>query len=222
MLVREHMTENPITILPSASVEDALHLMAEKNIRHLPVMDFQGRLLGVVSEYDLAYVSPSPVTSLSVQDVLYHLAHLKVDEIMTREVVTVEADCPLEEAAGLMIDHGISALPVVQDGCLVGIITQTDVFRLFLEMLEPQMPGIRLSLLIPDQGGMIARLSERIAAAGGNIMSLGQFEGPDAETRRLTLKVADVPSSLLRTIVDECGFRLLDLRGAAPSAGRPG
>jgi acetoin utilization protein AcuB len=221
MIVRKHMTPAPVTILPTASVEDALHLMREKKIRHLPVLDFDERLVGFVSDYDLAHVTPSPIASLSIQDMLYHLSRLKIQEIMVRDIVTIDADAPLEEAAGLMVDHKVSALPVLSQGRLVGIITETDIFQMFLEMLDTPLPVVRLTLLIPNQKGQIAALCRRIAAVGGNITSLGQFEGPTPAERMLIVKVAEVPAEQLRQFVAECGFTLRDLREEQPARPRP-
>ncbi len=221
MIVRNHMTPAPVTILPTASVEDALHLMREKNIRHLPVLDFQDRLVGFVSEYDLAHVAPSPVTSLSIHDMMYQLSRLKIQEIMVREVITIDADRPLEEAAVLMIDQRVNALPVLSRGELVGIITETDIFAMFVEMLDTPIPVVRLTLVIPNKKGMIASMSRRIAAVGGNITSLGTFLGPEPDTFLLIMKVGETPAAQLAQFVAECGFTLMDMREESPAQPHP-
>jgi acetoin utilization protein AcuB len=221
MIVRNHMTPAPVTILPTASVEDALHLMREKNIRHLPVLDFQDKLVGFVSEYDLAHVAPSPVASLSIHDMMYQMSRLKVQEIMVREVVTIDADCPLEEAAVLMVDQRVNALPVLDKGELIGIITETDIFAMFLEMLDTPISVVRMTLVIPNQKGMIASLCRRIAAAGGNITSLGTFLGPAPDTYLLIMKVGETPAAQLEQFVKECGFTLVDMREEIPAEPHP-
>jgi len=220
MLVRKRMKTDLVSIHPTASVEDAFHVMREKEIRHLPVLDVEGELVGFVTEGDLLLVSPSPAASLRVQDMLAELSRLKISEVMNRDPVTVDADATLEEAAALMIDHKINALPVLSNGKLVGIITETDIFRMFLEVLDAQVPAMRLSLLIPDEKGIIAMLCGEIASAGGSILSLGMFQGSTPGTRTLALKVAEVSEPQLRRIAekacDERGCRVLDLRADQP------
>ena len=129
MLVRERMTANPIVVHPETSFQDALLLLREKKIRRLPVVDKHGNLVGIVVEKDLLRVSPSPATSLDVHEAHYLLSKLAIKDVMTRRVFTVRDDCPLEEAARIMIDHKIGSLPIVHDKKIVGIITETDVFK---------------------------------------------------------------------------------------------
>ena len=113
MLVRDRMTLNPVTITPDVSVTDALRLMSEKKIRRLPVIDGQGNLVGIVSDRDLLLASPSPATSLAIWEIHELLAKLTVEKMMTREVITVSEDTPLEEAARVMADGRIGGLPVL-------------------------------------------------------------------------------------------------------------
>src|SRR5512141_2922660 len=115
MLVRERMTVNPVTITPETSLTDAMRLMREKKVRRLPVLDARGHLAGIVSDNDLLYASPSPVTSLSVWEIHGLLDRLKMNQIMTRDVVTVTEDTPLEEAARIMADKRIGGLPVMNE-----------------------------------------------------------------------------------------------------------
>lgn len=221
MLIRHYMTPDPVTILPTASVEDAFYIMHERNIHHLPVQDYAGRLVGFVTEHDLLLVSPSPTAAITLHEMLYQLAQVKISTIMTKNPITVDADAPLEEAARLMVEHKLDALPVVSREELVGIITETDIFRVFLEVLDTPVPAVRLSMLIPDEKGTIAYLCRHIAEAGGNILSAGEFHGPRPGTRQLTLRIADVPLEQVQAIaqraVQERGFILLDIRECAPA-----
>ena len=148
MLVRERMSREPVTITSDVSVTDALRLMHERKIRRLPVLDSHGKLVGIVSDQDLLYASPSPVSSLSVWEMHYLLAKLKVEEVMTRKVITVTEDTPLEEAARIMADNKIGGLPVMREDKLVGIVTETDLFKIFLELLGARLPGVRVTALI--------------------------------------------------------------------------
>jgi CBS domain-containing protein len=129
-LVRYWMTQKVITVTPDTPMEEAERLMETRMIRRLPVME-DGRLVGIVTYGDIRQARPSTATSLSVWEINYLLAKLKVCEIMTREVVTVSQNATIGEAAKLMLDHMISGLPVLDyDGNLVGIITESDIFRL--------------------------------------------------------------------------------------------
>jgi acetoin utilization protein AcuB len=130
MRVRELMTVAPITVDPTTSVVDARHLMATRRIRHLLVMDGT-RLVGIVTDRDLRLNLASPATSLSVWELNYLLARLTAQEVMSRAVITIGPDREAAEAARTMVEHKIGALPVVDGGQLVGIVTETDFLRAF-------------------------------------------------------------------------------------------
>ena len=212
MLVRERMIGHPITIDADTSVTDALNFMRQNRVRRLPVLDKRGRLVGIVAEKDLLYASPSPATSLSVYEIGYLLSKLKVQEIMTREVITVESNCPLEEAARIMIDHKIGGLPVVAGGELVGLITETDIFRVFLEMLGAREQGLRVSLAVPNEPGVLARVAGAVAQLGGDIVALGTSYGEDRTQSRITMKVRGVEEERLPGELEKAGARVLDIR----------
>ncbi len=131
MHVKEWMSQPPITVPPSTAVYEARRLMEEKQIRHLPVVE-RDRLVGIITDRDIRLNLPSPATSLSIWEINYLLARLTVGEVMTKPVVTTEPDRPVEDAARLMLERRIGALPVVEDGRLVGIITETDLLRAWL------------------------------------------------------------------------------------------
>jgi acetoin utilization protein AcuB len=212
MLVRERMSRNPVTIQASASITEALRVMREKRVRRLPVLDEQGKMIGIVSEKDLLYASPSPATSLSIYEMHDLLTRLKVTELMTAEVITVSPDMPLEEAALIMADKKIGGLPVLEHGQLVGIITETDIFKVFLEMLGARQPGLRLTVEMPEQKGEMARLTTAIARLGGNILALGSMFGDDPSRSQVTVKVDDVPTDQLIAAMNELGLEVLDVR----------
>lgn len=214
MLVRDRMTKRPITIHDEASVDEALQLMHEEHIRRLPVLDKHGRLVGIVSELDLLKVSPSPATSLSMWEIPYLLSKIKMRDIMTKDVITVAEDTPLEEAARIMADNKIGGLPVMRDDKLVGIITETDMFKIFLEMLGAREKGVRLSMLIPEEKGTLAKIASTIAGLGGNILALGTIMGEDPTNRELAIKVADVPIEQLVSAMEGLGMKILDAREA--------
>ena len=133
MQVRDLMTADPITTRAEASVLEARQLMMDKRIRHLLITE-GSKLLGMVTDRDIRLTLPSPASSLSVWEISYRLAVLIVASVMTKSVVIVSPRQDAREAALLMLDHKIGALPVVDGGRLVGIITETDLLRAFVKM----------------------------------------------------------------------------------------
>jgi acetoin utilization protein AcuB len=206
------MTHNPITIGPDTPVAEALQLIRAKNVRHLPVVDKKDRLIGMVTEKELLYASPSPVTSLSMHEITYLLSKLTVDEVMTRKPVIVAEDTPIEDAATLMVDHKVGSLPVMRGQQLVGIITETDLFRTFIELFSARESGVRITLLVPEVKGELSTLTHAISEIGGNILSLGTFQGEDPTNRLLTVKVTDVDKEALIKAMQAVGAEVLDTR----------
>jgi acetoin utilization protein AcuB len=141
MLVGERMTRDPIIVRDDTPIDKALKIMRDNKVRRLPVLNDKGALVGIVSERDLLYASPSPATSLSIYELHYLMSRIKVADVMTTEVITVTEDTPLQEAARIMADNRIGGLPVERKGELVGIITETDLFKIFLELLEDREMG---------------------------------------------------------------------------------
>src|SRR5512137_2205331 len=191
MLVRERMVSTPVTTTSDTSVTEALRLMREKKIRRMPVLE-RGRLVGIVSDKDLLYASPSPVSSLSVWEMNYRLAKLKVEEVMTRQVITVTEDTPLEDAARIMADNKIGGLPVMRDETMVGILTETDVFKTFLELLGARQPGVRVTALVSGAKGTLAKITNAVFGAGGNIIAFSQSLDASRTRWEVTFKVQDV------------------------------
>ena len=212
MLVRERMSQTPVTIAADVPITEALRVMRENGVRRLPVLDEAGKMIGIVSENDLLYASPSPATSLSIHEMHYLLSQLLVAELMTTDVIAVMPDTPLEEAARIMADNKIGGLPVVSEGDLVGIITETDVFKVLLELLGAREAGIRLTMEIPERRGEMARITTRIAQLGGNIRALGTFLGDDPSTAIVTVKVDGVPSDALLAAMRDLNVDVLDTR----------
>ena len=120
MRVSERMTKNIITVTPETTLSEALRIVHEKKIRHLPVVA-EGRLVGIVTDRDLKKVSASEATTLSVWELNYLLDRVKIKDFMIRDVISISPELPIDEAAELMIAHRIGSLPVVEDGKVVGI-----------------------------------------------------------------------------------------------------
>lgn len=212
MNVGQRMTRNPITVTPDVSVPDAQALMRREKIRRLPVLDKQGRLVGIVTSLDLIHASPSPATSLDMYELHYLLSKLKIETVMTKHVITVTEDTPLEEAARIMVDNNISGLPVVRGETLVGIITESDLFKLFIELFGARHLGVRLTLLLPEKRGEIAAVADAIANIGGNIISMATFEGEDPTNSYCTIKVSGVDKSALIEAVTPIVTKIVDVR----------
>ena len=141
MLVGEKMAKDPIVIRDDTPIDRALKIMRDNKVRRLPVLNDKSALVGIVSERDLLFASPSPATTLSIYELHYLLSRITVADVMTAEVITVTEDTSLKEAARIMADNRIGGLPVERKGELVGIITETDLFKAFLEILEVQEVG---------------------------------------------------------------------------------
>ena len=128
MKIKDVMTRNPITVDSETLVVDAQKMMKENNIRRLPIID-KGKLVGIVTKHDLLEASPSPATSLSVFELHYLLSKMKVKEIMKKNPLTLTPDTPFEEALTLGQEKKIGSFPVVENGKLVGIATESDIIR---------------------------------------------------------------------------------------------
>jgi acetoin utilization protein AcuB len=196
MLVVERMTSDPVTVTGQATVEEALATINKHALHHLPVVDERGRLVGIVSEKDLLRAN----------------SEMQVAQVMTRDVVTVTEYTALEDAARVMADRTISSLPVMRNGKLVGIITETDLFLIFLELLGGREQGVRLTMLIPEEKGMLASVTGEIANMGGNILALSTFMGEDPTNRMVTVKVAGVNTEKLVAIMEALGMEIVDVR----------
>jgi acetoin utilization protein AcuB len=192
MLVEDRMTSDPVTITTNTSLKDALELVRSKSFRHLPVLDEDGGLVGIVTEKSLVYASPTPTTTLSIFEVDYILSRIRVGQVIQGSVITVGPDLPIEEAARVMIDHRIGCLPVVEDEKLVGIISDTDIFRVFVEGLGGGHPSLRITVVVPEKVGSLAQIASRVAALGGNIHSLGTFWGVQPEDRVIAFRLEGV------------------------------
>jgi acetoin utilization protein AcuB len=214
MLVKQKMTRKPITTTTDTSVSDALSLMHEKKVHRLPVLDPSGKLVGIVSEGDLLYASPSPATTLNVWEMHALLAKLKVEKVMTRKVITVTEDTPVEEAACVMIEKKIGGLPVLREKELVGIITETDIFKVFIAMLGGYRPGVRVSASISDAKGTFAKISSAIFKAGGDIVGFGfdkLAETPEV-VWELTLKVEGLTKKKVVEALTPVVIKVMDAR----------
>jgi acetoin utilization protein AcuB len=211
MLVGLRMTRNVITATPQTSHREAVEMMRDNKIRRLPVVE-NDQLVGIVVQKDLLSVQPSPATTLSIYEMYTLLDRLKLEDIMKRPVITVGPDCPLEDAARIMIENRIGCLPVIRTGQLVGIITETDIFRMLVEVLGGGEEGIHFTVNITDQPGKLAELAGAVARAGGNIVSVTSFHGEDANHMFISLKEQGADQHKLRQNLTEIGVEIVDIQ----------
>jgi acetoin utilization protein AcuB len=211
MLVGERMSHPIISMAPDMPVHDALNMFKRERIRRAPVVK-EGKMVGIVSDKDLLNASPSPASSLSVWEMNYLLSKITVSEVMTKKVITVAEDTPIEEAARIMADNKIGGLPVMRDSHVVGIITETDLFKVFLELMGARENGVRVTALIEEKPGQLAKITEAIANAGGNFVAFGQFAGEDPSTRLVTFKVAGLKKDEVKKAVSEIAKEIWDVR----------
>jgi acetoin utilization protein AcuB len=160
--MREKIRTNPITINPNAFFFEAQNLIQEKGVRHLPVVDENNRLLGIVTESDIRRAGPSDVDMLNRQEASYLLKNLKVSAFMTpkQKLVTITPDTLIEEAVQLMHDHKIGCLPVVEGEKLYGIFTETDAMDHFVDVFGLKQQGTRLTVALEDKPGAMFGILE--------------------------------------------------------------
>lgn len=172
MLVKDWMTKDPVTITDETSMMKAIHMMKERRFRRLPVLH-EGKLVGLVTDRDLKEASPSKATTLDVHELYYLLAELQIKEIMSRNPISVSPEDTVEHAAQLMLEKTISGLPVVEgDGHLVGIITQSDVFKAFINITGVKQGGVQFALRLEDRPGLIKEVVDLLRAKGARFVSL--------------------------------------------------
>ena len=212
MIVKNRMTRNPITISPDTPVAEAQRITRREKIHRLPVLNKKKELVGIVTEKDLLYASPSPVSTLDIHEMTYLLSQLTVKKVMSTQVLTITSDTVLEEAARIMVDSDIGGLPVVDSGSLVGIITESDLFKVFMELFGARHSGLRVTLLIPDKPGEISALGQAITEKGGDIISLGTFLGTDASNAVCTIKVQGLAKDVLVEALKPCSIEIIDIR----------
>lgn len=212
MLVGNRMSFPVLTVTPDIPVQDALAQMRKERVNRYPVVDKKGKLVGIVSVDDLLNASPSEATSLSVWEINYLLSKITVERVMAKDVITVDEDDTLEQAARLMADNRIGGLPVMRQGSMVGIITQTNIFHIFLEMLGGRESGMRVSALVKDEKGMLHKLTQAIDEAGGNIIALSTYAGTSTENRGITIKLSQLDIVSVKKVLLPLVEQITDIR----------
>ncbi len=171
MNVSAFMTKGPLTVTKYTNIYDAKKIMEDHNIRRLPVLDGD-RLVGIVSKSDIMEATPSDLSKHSIHELNYILSRMIVSEIMTKHPLTVTPDTPIEVAARLMRRYKIASLPVLDEGQLIGIITESDLFDAFIEIMGGNVRGSKLIIPLEDKPGALANVTHIISKHGANILSI--------------------------------------------------
>jgi len=204
MLVSKIMTRNPVFTHPELSLTEARSLMDKERIGHLPVLNKNNELVGLITKADLLKAGPSSATSLDVYEISYLLSKLTVGKVMEKTVIIVQENEVVEEAARIMADQGIGCLPVMNGSILTGIITDTDIFHFFINAYGARHQGIRITINFKEKPGQFAAFAGAIAEKGGNIVASVSSEGDDVAHRRATFKI----TGLSRAAVEEVAGNL--------------
>ena len=226
MLVRDYMTRHPIMIEPHLRVIEAQRLMSDNNIRHLPVVGDGKRLMGLVTRQRLS-IPPERLGSLDVWEITRYLSDLTVGKVMVSgpDLTTVAPDATLEDAADLMIRHKVGGLPVLEDGVVVGIITETDLLIELQNLLGAIDRGWRVTMRVPNVRGEFLKLTRAISDHGWGIMAMGAVRSPrraGADTWDIVVKVRHCDQAELVAVLESIeGQEIVDLRETGPSEAVP-
>ena len=212
MIIERRMTRNPVTASPDMSVSEASALMKREKVHRLPVLDKDKKLVGIITEKDILYASPSPVSTLSIHEMAYLLSQLTVKKLMTRDVVTIDKNITVEEAARLMVDQDLSSLPVLENGKLIGIASKSDLFKILLELFGARHYGVRLSFLVEDKPGTIATITSLLASNNIDIIAMGTFMGTDSTNAICTIKMQGISMEKAVDLIKPMVLEILDVR----------
>lgn len=210
MFVKERMTANPITTTENTPITEAGEILRKHCFARLPVMR-DDKLVGIITRNDLLKVSPSEATTLSVWELNYVLSKLTVKDAMTKNPITIKLEDTLEEAALIIRERGVGALPVIDDkGKLVGIITESDIFDAFLDLMGLKHTGTRLTMDLEDRIGVIAGITETIKANGINIVSMALFHRTNT-SGELVLRLDSPQSEKLIDDLKAKGYKIVHI-----------
>ncbi len=206
MFVKQVMSSVPITISPNAGILEAANLMKEKNIRRLPVVKGD-KLVGIITEMDILKVQPSQATTLSVFEVNYLLSKTRVADVMAKNPFTVAADATLEEAALIMRENEVGGLPVLDGSKLVGVITESNIFDAFIDLMGLQRPGTRLTIEVLDQPGVLRDIAEIIANYNVNVSSFAAYY-PEEGKSILVVRIDTIEVEKICADIEEIGYKI--------------
>lgn len=209
MIVAKRMMRNPVWVDENDPMKKAMDLLKEQGIRHLPVLREGDRLVGIVSERDIKQASPSPATALEIREIYYLLDKIKVKQIMTRRPYTVSPSAPIEEAALIMREKKIGCLPVVEDGRLVGILTETDILDAFIDSIGVSGPGYRVEIALPNKPGMLYEVTRLLNDFNVNIVSVATAAHDDSGMKIMIFRIETNRYKLVKAALKKAGYELL-------------
>lgn len=209
MYVKNRMTANPYTVAFNAPINELIELMREKNLKRVPVVDGE-KVVGIITHGDIQKVSPTKATTLSIYELNYLLSKTRVSDAMTKDVVTISPDALLEEAAVLMRDNRISTLAVVKNDKLVGIITESDIFDAFIELLGFKDVGSRIAIESDDVPGALGDIGEIFKSFDANITHIAAYRGPGGRSD-VVVRTNALNTELIEQKLKEHGYIVLSV-----------
>jgi acetoin utilization protein AcuB len=209
MNVAKRMKRNPVFVDEGDSMKKAMDLLKEHEIRHLPVLKDGERLVGILSERDIKQASPSPATALEIREIYYLLDKIKVKQIMTRRPYTVCSTAPIEEAALILREKKIGCLPVVDDGKLVGILTETDIIDAFIAGMGVNGPGYRIELVLENRPGKLLELLKLLKDFNANVVSVATAAHDDPAKIINILRIETRNYKVVKAAIKKSGFEFL-------------
>jgi len=187
------MTRNVKTVEMGTSINESFSLMKENKIRRLPIVE-SGKVIGIITLSDLNKAAPSAATSLSIHELNYLLAKTRIKDIFPKQqkIITIGPENYIESAAKLMRNNRISGLPVVENGKLVGIVTETDIFAAFIDILGVNKEHSRIDLYTSDRPGTIAAITGVIAKLGKNILNTVVYFDSQKGQYRMIIRIEEL------------------------------
>ena len=215
MIIKDYMTKHPVMIDPSMSIVEAQSIMAETKARHLPVVEEGKRLVGLITHETLR-IPPNILTSLNVWEITRFLANLTVKDVMIKrkDILTIDPDTTIEAAARIMVEHKVGCLPILNEGIVVGIITDIDLMAHLMEMLDAPEPSVRVTMRMSLVKGELARLVAAISAQGWGIWALGGVMAPKhPDSWDAVFKIVDAPRDQVVAALSKIeGQKIIDVR----------
>jgi len=211
--IKENMQKNPITISPEASFYEARAIIRDKGIRHLPVVDKDHRLVGLVTDNDIRGAAPSDATSLSVHELHYLLGKLRVSAFMTpkNKLITITPETIIERAAQLLHEHKVGCLPVVEGDKLIGIITETDILSHFVDLFGLNKMGTRLTIALEDKPGQLHGILEVIKNFNVNIITVAGGTFKVQGKRLVVIRIETQDYQALVNGLEKAGYEVLSI-----------
>lgn len=209
MYVKDHMTHNPYTITKDVVISKAVEIMRKNHFHRLPVVDEQGKLIGLVTGGLVEEQSGANSTSLSIYELNYLLSKTKVQDIMIRNVTTISQEVFVEVAAQTMLEHEISCLPVVDDNNkVIGIITDKDIFQAFIELMGHKKQGTRFIFAASDTPGEFAPIAKLFGENDANLDSLAVYHTPGRGAEIVVKASGEIPVEEMAQILVDAGYKL--------------